>query len=253
MAVLVSPQSQATPNFKPSTAKAEVTNVATVKHAIAPVTSLIAPPETMDSVRVAQLQTMPPSVIMADVHNHWAQGFIEALAARQIIQGFPDGNFRPDAPVTRAQFAAMIQSAFSANRRRAAIAFADVPTNHWAHTAIQDATEMGFLTGYPGHVFGPDRNMPRIEVLVSLVKGLKLSATGKTVKMLKAHFQDAANIPDYARDSVATAIEKRIVYPNAVLKPYKVATRADVAVFIYQALASTGELPPLNSSAIASQ
>ncbi len=248
-------QAQATPSFKPSTTEPTFSNVVLNDTTTSALSKPIAPPEMeIKSRQLAQSRLIAQPISLTDIHNHRAQGFIEALAARQIVQGFPDGKFRPDQPVTRAQFAAMVQSAFSSNHRRAAVKFVDVPTDHWAYTAIQDATEMGFLAGYPGHAFNPNQYMPRLQALVSLVKGLKLSATGKTLKVLKTHFQDAANIPNYARDSLAAAAERRIVYPNSAdLKPYQVATRADVAVFIYQALVSTGELPPLDFSAIALQ
>lgn len=192
----------------------------------------------------------------SDIQGNWAQTFIEALAARNIIQGFPDGSFRPNAPVTRAQFAALIQKAFQKQPVRTAVEFVDVPAYYWAYTPIQEAYEMGFLTGYPGNVFNPNLNIPRVQALVSLVNGINLSATATTPTVLNTYFQDASQIPDYARDSVAAATEKRIVvnYPNvAYLNPNEVATRADAAAFIYQALVSTGAVPPLDPSAIASQ
>lgn len=45
--------------------------------------------------------------------NYWASSFIQELVTRQVIAGFPDGTFRPEEPVTRAQFASMIRKAFS--------------------------------------------------------------------------------------------------------------------------------------------
>ena len=62
-----------------------------------------------------------------DIQGSWAQSFIAGLVSRGIIQGFPDGSFRPDEPVTRAQFAAIVSKAFPQQSNRNAIAFADVP------------------------------------------------------------------------------------------------------------------------------
>ena len=190
-----------------------------------------------------------------DVQGHWAQGFIEALAARDIIQGFyEDRTFRPDAPVTRAQFAAMLQRAFLKPRIRNPVQFADVPANHWATSAIESAYSMGFLSGYPNNIFNPNQNIPRVQVLVSLASGLDLKSA-ETATNLETYFQDAAQIPGYARNSIAAATANRVVvnYPNvAFLNPNQVATRADVAAFIYQALASAGAVPPLAADAIAS-
>lgn len=193
---------------------------------------------------------------LSDVQGHWAQSFIEALAGQGIILGFPDGSFRPEQPVTRAQFAALVSKAFPQNPQRQAIAFVDVPAYYWAQQAIQSAYSSGFLAGYPGNVFNPEQSIPRVQALVSLSSGLKLSPTVTPATILNTYFQDAANIPDYAQNSVAAATEKRIVvsYPNAaLLNPNSVATRGDVAAFIYQALVSVGKLQPLPPGTSASQ
>ncbi|MEQ8963923.1 MAG: S-layer homology domain-containing protein [Coleofasciculus sp. C2-GNP5-27] len=47
-----------------------------------------------------------------DIQNHWARSFIEGLAQAGMISGFPDGRFRPNDPMSRAQFAALLQNAF---------------------------------------------------------------------------------------------------------------------------------------------
>jgi len=192
----------------------------------------------------------------SDIQGNWAQSFIETLTARKIIQGFPDGSFRPDEPVTRAQFAAMISKAFPQNPTREAIAFADVPANYWASEAIQQAYQTGFMQGYPNRVFNPNQNIPRVQALVSLANGLDLSATADVADVLNASFQDAAQIPEFARTPVAAATANRLVvnYPNvALLNPNQVATRADVAALIYQALARTGAVPQLSATDVAAE
>jgi hypothetical protein len=194
--------------------------------------------------------TLAQTTQFSDIEGNWAQSFIAALVKQGIIQGFPDGTFRPDQPVTRAQFAAMINKAFPKNPMREAIAFVDVPANYWASEAIVKAYQTGFLAGYPNNVFAPDQNIPRVQALVALSNGLNLAA-GTTPESLNTYFQDAAQIPDYARNSVAAAAEKRIVvnYPTVnLLNPNQIATRAEVAAFIYQALVGTGAVPQLTAS-----
>ncbi|AFZ11209.1 S-layer domain-containing protein [Crinalium epipsammum PCC 9333] len=187
--------------------------------------------------------------------NYWANDFIQALAARNIIAGFTDGTFRPETPVTRAQFAAMISKAFQQSNIRTAVNFVDVPSNYWATGAIRDAYEMGFLTGYPGNVFRPNQNIPREQVLVSLANGLNLTASGSTSNSLNL-FTDATDVSNYARNSIAVAAEKGLVvsYPNvSLLNPRQTATRAEVAAFIYQALVNSGQAQAITSPYIVSQ
>jgi hypothetical protein len=181
--------------------------------------------------------------------NHWAKDFISALASRNIIKGFPDGTFRPNDPVTRAQFASLVRGAFNQPDTRTAINFIDVPSSHWAYNGIRDAYEMGFLSGYPGNIFNPEQNIPRAQVLVALANGLKYTVSGSSSTVLQT-YTDAASIPDYALTPVAAATQKQIVvnYPNVnSLNPNQVATRADVAAFIYQALVSSGQATALSS------
>jgi S-layer homology domain len=176
--------------------------------------------------------------------GYWANGFIQELANRQIITGFPDGSFKPDEPVTRAQFAAMLKTAFNRSNVRNSINFKDVPADYWASTAIRDAYSKGFMSGYPENDFRPGEYIPRAQVLVALTSGLGYAPSNNVGTTLQL-FNDSSSIPDWARNSIAAATEKRIVvnYPNTqFLNPTRPATRSEVAALIYQAMASTGDV-----------
>ncbi len=201
----------------------------------------------------AQAQTTSFSDVSS---SYWAAGFISELAQRDVIAGFPDGTFRPNDPVTRAQFAAMIRKAFNRPQERSAINFVDVSQNYWAYTAIQEAYTTGFLAGYPGNVFNPNQNIPRVQVLVSLANGLDYSVNTSVETILQQYYSDAADVPSYARSSVASATDEQIVvnYPNVrTLNPNRAATRAEVAAFIYQALVSSGQADAISSPYIVGQ
>lgn len=202
---------------------------------------------------VAPLIAPAPSFAQSSFYdvssNYWAAPFIKELAQRGVIAGFPDGSFRPDAPVTRSQFAAMIRKAFNKRQERQPINFVDVSSNYWAYSAIQEAYSTGFLSGYPGRVFRPTQNIPREQVLVSLSNGLDYVASGNVQSTL-GYYNDAYNISNYARSPIAAATEKRMVvnYPNTkFLSPKGTATRADVAAYIYQALVSSNQASAISS------
>lgn len=202
-------------------------------------------------------QAAPQTTTFSDVpSNYWASPFIAELARRNIIAGFPDNTFKPEDPVTRAQFAAMLSKAFPRQGQRAATQFTDVPANYWAASAIQQAYTTGFLAGYPGNRFEPDQNIPREQVLVSLANGLQYTPSTDAANILGQFYTDANVISDYALSPIAAATERRIVvnYPNVQsLNPSQPATRADVAAFIYQALVSAGQLTAVNSPYIVGQ
>lgn len=186
--------------------------------------------------------------------NYWASPFISELARRDIIAGFPDNTFRPDQPVTRAQFAAIVRKAFAKSPERNANNFVDVPANYWASSAIQEAYRTGFLSGYPGNRFQPEQNIPREQVLVSLASGLDYNSNNSAI--LSQYYSDDSSISSYARNPIAAATEREIVvnYPNVrFLNPTSTATRADVAAFIYQALADAGQVSAINSAYVVGQ
>ncbi len=184
--------------------------------------------------------------------DFWARPFIDALSARGIVNGFTTGYFRPDQPVTRAQFAAMLQQAFDKTPGQNTTVFKDVPSNFWAVPAIDKATKAGFLTGYPGNIFRPEEQIPRVQVLVALATGLHL-ATKSTPSQTLQTYQDAAQIPNYATEKIAAATEAGLVvnYPNPkLLNPNQNATRAEVAAIIHQALVHAGKAQQIQSQYI---
>ena len=181
--------------------------------------------------------------------DYWAESFIKELAARNIIKGFPDGSFRPNDPVTRAQFASMLNQAINKAPIRSATTFKDIPTNFWAASAIQKSYAIGFMSGYPDKSFRPNEKIPRAQILVSLANGIGYSPT-KPVDTTLLAFTDVSTIPAYARNSIAAATENLLVvnYPDLkLLNPNRVATRAEVAAFIYQALVRSGQISATNS------
>ena len=79
-----------------------------------------APPETISSralISRLQQENPPSSVPLSrnDITGHWAEYYIEALVSRGVVQGFPDGSFRPDQAVTKTEFSTLAQLAFQSN------------------------------------------------------------------------------------------------------------------------------------------
>jgi parallel beta-helix repeat protein len=184
---------------------------------------------------------------LTDIQGHWAEGFIKGLVDKGYISGFPDGTFKPEDPITRAQYAAVISRAFELPRKRPAVTFVDVLGGFWALPFIQEATQMGFISGFPDNSFRPNQNLTRVQAIVSLVDGLGF--TGGTVDVLSYYF-DRAQIPSYATEKVATATQRRIVvnYPSVrQLEPMQDITRAEVAAMVYQSLVALNQLPAIAS------
>ncbi|EFA72580.1 hypothetical protein B7O87_07790 [Cylindrospermopsis raciborskii CENA303] len=187
-----------------------------------------------------------------DLENHWASLFINALAQRRILNGYLDGTFRPDNPVSRGEFAAMIGAIINLPVKREYIAFKDIPDNYWARNAIRRIYETGVMAGYPDQTFRPNDRVSRADVLVVMINALGIASqfSPELVGKLAQIYEDAANIPSYAINSIAIASGNGLVvnYPNIkLLNPQSGATRGDVAVMMYQALVHLGRVKKINS------
>jgi hypothetical protein len=185
--------------------------------------------------------------------NYWAKDFITELADKKIILGYPDGTYRPEEPVTRAELAAMLSLAFLKDKSRQPIIFQDVSTSDWTHSYILDAYQKGFLDVDAANKFNPEENISRLDIFVALARGLNYSAGGSTNTLLSG-YMDASTIPDPLRTLIAAATEKGIVvsYPNVkMLNLTKQATRAEVAAILYQALVNNGQATNIASPYVA--
>ena len=104
----------------------------------------------------------------------WAANYIGYMQQFGIVTGYEDGSFRPDAPVTRAEFAA-IASRFEKLTQGSA-SFTDVPDTHWAVRYINFAATRGWVTGYEDGTFKPEHSITRAEVAAVTCRLLERSA-----------------------------------------------------------------------------
>lgn len=170
--------------------------------------------------------------------NHWAHQPIQELVLRGIMTGYSSGQFRPDSPVTRAEFAAIISQAFQQPIVREPLSFSDVSSDHWGRQAITEAYTTGFLSGYGNGQFRPDQNIQRAEMLVSLVSGLQYRPYGDPNEIV-AIYQDADEIPAWMAENIAAATEREMLARGSdvqALYPNRPATRAEVAAIVYKVL-----------------
>lgn len=122
--------------------------------------------------RVKKSKTFP------DVPNGaWYEQAVCALAAEGFLLGFPDGTFRPEAGITRAEFAAIVvrieaNSEFSAAPNK----FTDVPNSHWAYEYINTAADKGWILGYENGSYKPDSPITRAEAVTLLNRVLGRAA-----------------------------------------------------------------------------
>ena len=94
----------------------------------------------------------------------WCNNAISTLSNMGILKGYEDGTFHPNAPVTRAEFAA-IAARFSDGAADDYATFSDVPNDYWASKEIAKAAKLGWIKGYKDGTFRPTNNITRAEVM----------------------------------------------------------------------------------------
>lgn len=145
--------------------------------------------------------------------GYWAANYIGYMQQFGIITGYSDGSFRPDAPVTRAEFAT-IASRFE-KLTEGSKSFADVPDTYWAARYINFAATRGWVTGYSDGTFKPENPITRAEVAAVTCRLLERSADQNYIRshlnelrtfsdMTESHWaywyaMEAANGHDYTK------------------------------------------------------
>ncbi len=208
-------------------------------------------PESTAKTPTDKKSTIPPPIAFTDIPpNFWGDRFIKILSQRGMVGGFSDYTFRPNQPVNRAQFAAMLNKAVDKQVPEKALNFKDIPDDFWGKTAIQKGIGTGFLRGYPDQEFKPNRQIPRVEVLVALASGLNLPIPDNPESVLSI-YKDAKDIPKYAIGKVAAATMNQLVVVQSpeqqLLSPNEKATRGEVAAMIHQTLVRMKRLDPIES------
>jgi hypothetical protein len=166
-----------------------------------------------------------PAIRFADVAGHWAEKNINAAVAAGIVNGYADGTFRPDAAVTRAEFAG------------AELTFADAAEiGAWAATAVAQSVEAGIAAGYDDGRFRPAANITRAELAVMIARALGVDIEAGA--SASTGFADDGDIPVWAKGAVSAVRQSGIVQGRSDNRfaPDATATRAEAVTTILNLL-----------------
>ncbi|HZK18449.1 MAG TPA: S-layer homology domain-containing protein [Clostridia bacterium] len=177
-------------------------------------------------------------------NTHWAYDEIQKMVASGVIEGFPDGSFRPSAPVNREQFAAILARSMELKlgTGKQTPLFRDMKKGYWA-TPYAEAVK-DYLIIYEteaGLEFRGEKNASREMVAAALVKAKKLEGE-PDIGLLKSSFSDYQNIKKDLRGHIAHALENGLIkgFPDGTFKPGEPLERAQASVLVYRALYDMG-------------
>lgn len=181
------------------------------------------------------IPSMAFATVLSDIDNHWAKDQIIDWVNKDLINGYEDGTFKPDAKISRAEFMSLVNRAFGYSEK-AAIDFKDVPADAWFADDVSKAKAAGYIDGYSDGTIKPDNFISRQEVAVIIMKitGIvpDLTATEK--------FHDSADIAVWSKGSIGAVVDANIMggYPDGTFKAEGLITRAEAVVALNRALNS---------------
>ncbi|GBF76506.1 hypothetical protein PA598K_04980 [Paenibacillus sp. 598K] len=167
----------------------------------------------------------------SDIGGHWSEQAVRKAASLKLIQGYPDGKFRPDQAVTRAQFAVMLSNALKLNTAETALPFSDgeqIP--QWARAAVAQTAAAGLITGYEDGSFGASAVVTRSQMAVMLQRALRIDIPAGDVE----RFADHRDIPSWARPAVEALRASGLIEGRGGNRfaPNEETSRAEAAVML---------------------
>lgn len=166
---------------------------------------------------------------------HWAFASVERAAELGLVTGYSDGTFRPDTPVTRAQFVLMLWRMCGKPAAAKAASFADASAD-WYQDALSWAVENGYVNGLSDTRFGPDAPITRQQATAILFRlnggqsGTELTLTG----IYEQTFADSTTIAAWAKDATWWAVYHELVsgVGGSRIAPEANASRAQIAAIL---------------------
>lgn len=166
---------------------------------------------------------------------HWAFASVERAAELGLVTGYSDGTFRPDTPVTRAQFVLMLWRMCGKPAAAKAASFADASAD-WYQDALSWAVEKGYVNGLSDTRFGPDAPITRQQAMAILFRlnggqsGTELTLTG----IYEQTFADSTAIASWAKDATWWAVYHELVsgVGGSRIAPEANASRAQIAAIL---------------------
>jgi hypothetical protein len=175
-----------------------------------------------------------------DTKGHWAEQVITSMSNKKVIGGLPDGTFRPNKTITRAEFASMlVRSLKLVDEPEDAAVFRDIPKGSWYQGAVGAAVKAGLVVGYTEHTFGPNDPITREQMTVMIAR----LVSGGIIPYSPEYdnlsiYKDLDKINLWAQPSIAFMVDKGVVGGRAknLFEPQGTATRAEAVVVIQRML-----------------
>ncbi|MDD4689526.1 MAG: S-layer homology domain-containing protein [Eubacteriales bacterium] len=166
--------------------------------------------------------------------SHWAYEYIQSLAQKGIVSGNENGEFQPEANVTREQFVKMLVEGLNIELTDEKCNFTDADEEKWYYKYIATANRLGVINGITQNSFGVGQNIKREDVAVIIQRTINI--LGKEL-IIYSDFgqifspQDITSISPYANEALRLmhGVGIMSVDENNCIRPQDFATRSEIA------------------------
>lgn len=173
--------------------------------------------------------------IFSDVSDdYWAVEDIRFVYENGIMNGDTEGDFRPNDPITREEWAKVVLSAFTIDTDDAECDFDDVDKSEWFYPFVAKAYMLGVINGYDEKNFGTGQTLTREDAVVMMYRMAQMARDIRAIQPAELTFADADNISDYALDAVKIFVSAGVIngYESGEIVPQGSITRAEAAKII---------------------
>lgn len=170
-----------------------------------------------------------------DITYHWAEDDIKDAGKKGVVCGYPDGKFKPEHAITRAEFVVILRNSLRLKEKDTVVKFADdKQIGAWAKLAVNQAVQMGIANRDEGGNFRPNEQLTYAKALTMITKAGKLLFNDA---IIIGSINDKA-ISQWIRDSMERIYERSIMGDRKGNKfaPNDKFTRAQTVVMVLQML-----------------
>lgn len=187
------------------------------------------------SARIEEMKSNPPAESFQDADQHWAKRTIGSFVKLGFVNGYSDHTFRPDANITRGEFASIIARVFDIKQADgdSGKVLVDLP-GHWSESSVSVLASHNIISGYADNTFKPDRLISRAEVIAVLSNVVDL----ETVEKVNSNVAFADIEGSWNQTDIRLAAEAGLVSGRgpSEFAPNQLCTRAEALTIVWRVL-----------------
>lgn len=176
------------------------------------------------------------NITYSDLIDHWSKLYVESMAAKYVVNGYPDGTYLPEKNVTRAEFAKLIVKALELDMVKYDGKFSDITAEDWCADYVATAAANDIVSGYPDGAFMPNKEISRLEMATMIGNAMSnIELKDSTINTFTEMFNDSTDVAQWGQENAAKVYQEGLmVGMDGRFNPQGTTTRGQAATAIYR-------------------